>query len=74
MFKKKESTSTILKYYLLVFVQMFVSAFAVSYIFDMLGMNATFLKLIVDSFIFLVNFYIQREWIFKKEAADKANE
>lgn len=74
VFKKKESTSTIIKYYLLVVVQMFVSAFAVSNIFDMLGINATFLKLMVDTVIFLVNFYIQREWIFRKDIADKNKE
>lgn len=63
---KKASKSSIVKYYALVVVQMLVSAFAVSALFDTLGGSATFLKLIVDSIIFIINFNIQREWVFKK--------
>ena len=63
---KKANRSSIIKYYVLVVVQMLVSAFAVSGIFDHLGGNATVIKLIVDSIIFVINFYIQREWVFKK--------
>lgn len=63
---KKANHSSIVKYYALVLVQMFVSAFAVSAIYDNLGGSATFIKLIVDTIIFIVNFYLQREWVFKK--------
>lgn len=63
---KKANHSSIVKYYILVIVQMFVSAFAVSALYDNLGGSATFIKLLVDTVIFIVNFYLQREWVFKK--------
>ena len=62
---KKANHSSIVKYYVLVIVQMLVSAFAVSAIYDILGGSATFIKLLVDTVIFIVNFYLQREWVFK---------
>lgn len=62
---KKANKSSIVKYYILVIVQMLISAFAVSATFDYLGGSATFIKLIVDTVIFIVNFYLQREWVFK---------
>lgn len=63
---KKTNGSSLYKYYTLVIVQMFMSAFVVSGIYDYLGGSATFIKLIVDTVIFIVNFYLQREWVFKK--------
>lgn len=63
---KKARRSSIMRYYALVVMQMLVSAFAVSAIFEHLGGNATGIKLVVDTLIFLVNFYVQREWVFKK--------
>jgi len=63
---KKANKKSIINYYILVLVQMFVSAFAVSSIFDCLGGSATFIKLLVDTVIFVINFYLQREWVFKK--------
>lgn len=64
---KKMNKLSILKYFLLVFVQMWVSAFAVSWICKVIPINPVILKIIVDTFIFVVNFIVQREFIFKKE-------
>lgn len=62
---KKSNRSSIYKYYVLVIFQMLVSAFAVSGIYDHLGGNTTIIKLLVDMIIFIVNFNLQREWVFK---------
>ncbi len=66
VFKKQNKTS-IIKYFILVFVQMWVSAFAVSWICKLIPINPVVLKIIVDTFIFVINFIIQREFIFKKK-------
>lgn len=64
---KKMNKWSIIKYFLLVFFQMWVSAFAVSWICKLIPINPVLLKIIVDTFIFIVNFIIQREFIFKKQ-------
>lgn len=64
VFKNKKKSS-IIKYYILVIIQMLISAFLVSELFNLLNMNSTLLKVIVDTFIFIANFFIQREWVFK---------
>lgn len=65
VFKSKNNTSTI-KYFILVVIQMFISAFAVSKIFSIIKINSTIIKIIIDTIIFIINFIIQREWVFKK--------
>lgn len=64
VFKNKNKTS-ILKYFILVIAQMFISAFIVSKLFDLFQINATVIKVVVDTIIFIINFVIQREFIFK---------
>ena len=66
VFKKMNKTS-IIKYFILVFIQMWVSAFAVSFISKHLPINLIAVKIIIDSIIFVVNFIIQREFIFNKK-------
>lgn len=67
VFKKNSSKSSIIKYYILVVIQMCVSAGLV-YLMDnvLTFLNVTVIKIIIDAVIFVVNFYVQREWIFKK--------
>ena len=65
---KKASKGAIYKYFALVIVQMFASGFIVDLLSkNIFKFNPTIIKVIVDSFIFVVNFFIQREWIFKKK-------
>ena len=66
VFKNKNDNS-IIKYFLLCIVQMFISAFIVSELFKILQINSTLIKIIVDAVIFIANFIIQREWVFKKK-------
>ena len=64
VFKNKNKTS-IIKYFILVISQMLISAFIVSELFNIFKTNATAIKVIVDAIIFVINFIIQREFIFK---------
>ena len=66
VFKSKNNNSLI-KYLILCIVQMFISAFAVSELYMLLHINSTLIKVIVDTIIFIINFVIQREWVFKKK-------
>ena len=38
-----------------------------SKLYELLHMNSTLIKVIVDTIIFVINFVIQREWVFKKK-------
>lgn len=66
VFKNKNKDS-IIKYFILCGIQMFISAFVVSELFKLLHVNSTLIKVIVDTIIFIINFVIQREWVFKKK-------
>lgn len=72
VFNKLANKITLIKYYILVVIQMCVSAIMVYLFKNILDfMDVTIIKVIVDVIIFLVNFYIQREWVFKnKEEKD----
>jgi len=54
-----------IKYYTLVVIQMCVSALSVYALNHVININVTFIKVIVDTAIFVINFYVQREWVFK---------
>lgn len=67
VFKKVNKTS-IIKYFVLVFVQMFVSGIAVNYLcINLFNTNPVWIKLVVDLVIFIVNFFIQREYVFNSQ-------
>lgn len=65
---KKYSKSSIYKYFILVVVMMLVSAFVVNAIGKIYPDNLVLIKIIVDVIIFIMNYVIQREWVFKGEA------
>lgn len=63
---KNYTKSSIFKYYLLVIIQMFVSAFSVNVLSVIFGkVNDTIIKFFVDIIIFIVNYFIQKEVVFK---------
>lgn len=66
VFNNKNKASFI-KYVILCIVQMLVSGVFVSYLVDLFDINAVSTKVVVDLVIFVINFVIQREWIFKYE-------
>ncbi len=67
VFKNKTKLSS-LKYFSLVIIAMCLSAFLVTYLNKLLNINVTILKIIVDLVIFMINFVVQREWVFKKQS------
>ena len=64
---KKSNKSSLVKYGILCVVQMLISGFLVNTFAKSLKINVVVIKIIVDAFIFLVNFIIQREFVFKNE-------
>ena len=64
---KNMTRSSYIKYAILVLIQMFVSAFGVTYFSRRIGIDLTGIKVIVDMIIFIVNFIVQREIVFKKK-------
>lgn len=66
VFKNKDK-KTIIGYYLLVIAQMIISATVVSIIDKLLNVNTTIIKFFIDIIIFIVNYIIQKEIIFKKK-------
>ena len=69
---KNQKANSIIKYFILCLLQMFVSAFAVSELFKLLHINSTLIKVAVDTIIFIINFVIQREWVFNSRKHTKA--
>ena len=67
VFKSKEKKlKTIYKYYILVVVQMFISGFLVDNLYDLLNINATLIKIPVEFILFIINYLIQKIFIFKR--------
>ena len=65
---KKKGSNAIIKYFILVIIQMFASGLIVDALSkNVFSFNPTLIKIIVDSVIFVVNFFVQREWVFKEK-------
>lgn len=66
VFKNKGSNiNVLLKYFTLFTCQLLASAGLVTFLFELTQINESMLKIIVDMFLFLISFKIQREWVFK---------
>lgn len=67
--KKGTDLSSLSKYYILVVVQMCVSSLLVFIIFKITNLNETIIKIPVDILLFVINYFVQKKWIFpnKKE-------
>lgn len=68
---KSKSASSFIKYAILCIVMMFVSGYSVQGLAKLTHINKVLLKLIVDLIIFIVNFVIQREFIFVEKKDEK---
>lgn len=67
VFKSNENKfKTIIKYYILVVIQMCVSAFVVDNLYEILNINATLIKVPVEFILFICNYLIQKLLIFKR--------
>ena len=58
---------SIIKYYLLVVVQMFVSAFSVKFLCILIPVHPTIIKVPVECILFICNYTIQKLFIFRKK-------
>lgn len=68
VFNNKEKTrNTILKYYLLVVIQMLISALLVDNLYNLIKINASIIKAPVEFMIFICNYLIQKAFIFKNK-------
>lgn len=56
---------TLAKYAILCIIQVTLSAFLTSYLFNLTHVNVTLIKVITDVVLFLISFRLQREWVFK---------
>lgn len=67
VFKKNDKVmdaNTLIKYYVLVVIQMFVSATLVSLIYDATNIYETVIKIPIEIILFLVNYFVQKKFIF----------
>lgn len=66
VFKNNEKHGMVAaRYYILCMVQMCASAAGVSLLFQLLGINETIIKVVVDLLLFLLSFQVQMKWVFK---------
>ncbi|MGD6831750.1 glycosyltransferase [Sutcliffiella halmapala] len=68
---KSGSKNTIQKYFTLSVVQMLTSAALVQLVYFSIGEGEVWIKIVVDSILFLISFVIQREWVFNKKSTRK---
>lgn len=68
---KEKYLKTLIKYYSLVVIQMLVSAFLVNNIYNIITINPTLIKIPVEFTIFIVNYLIQKIYIFKRGKNEK---
>lgn len=60
-------STTMLKYYALAAIQMLASGLLVAFVFGILKINETIIKLLIDFILFLISYQIQRRWVFKEK-------
>ncbi|MBQ6841059.1 MAG: bifunctional glycosyltransferase family 2/GtrA family protein [Bacilli bacterium] len=69
---KTKNKSSFIKYVILCVIQMFVSGYSSQYLAKLFtNINVVVIKLIVDMIIFVINFIIQREFIFVRKKYEK---
>lgn len=61
---KKADKFTLVKYFLLVIICMLVSAHSVNYLYNILNINESIVKIIIDGLLCIINFFIQKKLIF----------
>ncbi len=62
---KNMNILTLIKYYILVIIQMFISGCFVTYFFNLFHVNVILIKVFVDFILWIINLIILREFIFK---------
>ncbi len=65
--KEGDTHKSLVKYYMLVVIQMLASAGGVWLIHHTINKNESMIKILVDVMLFFVSFWIQRLWVFKEK-------
>lgn len=63
----KKKDNTFIKYFVLVVINITISGTVVAKLYKMFRLNETLIKVFIDGAIFIINFFIQKFIIFKKE-------
>lgn len=63
---EKKNIKSMIMYFLLVVVNITISGTLVKKIYFFIHYNATFIKIVIDSLIFIINYFLQKYVIFKK--------
>ncbi|CDF20771.1 dolichol-phosphate mannosyltransferase [Clostridium sp. CAG:609] len=63
---EKKNLKSMIMYFLLVIVNITISGTLVKKIYFFIHYNATFIKIVIDSLIFIINYFLQKYVIFKK--------
>ncbi|MCG1021535.1 bifunctional glycosyltransferase family 2/GtrA family protein [Sutcliffiella horikoshii] len=71
---QSHSSHALIKYFSLSVAQMLASAGGVYIFFELIGFGEVGIKVVVDGLLFLVSYVIQREWVFKKKYAYRAEQ
>ena len=62
----QENYKAFIEYFLLVIINITISGLLVTKVYNYIHLNATFIKVIIDSIIFIINYFLQKLVIFKK--------
>ena len=65
VFNMKKCKGAVWRYIILCVAVMLVSGVVVSAFHDLLNINSSFIKIVVDLILFVINYRIQRNWVFK---------
>lgn len=64
--EKKRNYKAFIEYFLLVIINITISGLLVTKVYNYIHLNTTFIKVIIDSIIFIINYFLQKLVIFKK--------
>lgn len=64
---EKNTKKSLLKYYSLCIVQMLLSAIFVTMVWKYTKFPETSIKIVVDSILFLLSYFVQQRWVFKRK-------
>lgn len=67
VFKAEGNTKKqLIKHFIVLFIQMFSSAFLISYVHSTFNGYPLFEKIVVDSTLFFIFYFVQKNWVYKK--------
>lgn len=64
---EKKNIKSMIMYFLLVIVNITISGTLVKKIYFFIHYNATFIKIVIDSLIFIINYFLQKYVIFRQK-------